>query len=440
MNNSADSSLQKPQSQQILERFTAMLIQRMEEMSSEEWVKTWIPAGCVGMPCNLNGRGYSGLNTFFLQLLSAMKGYIAPVFLTFNQAQKVGAMVKKGEKAFPVLYYEVLYKDQSGKSISRDAVKMMSMEEKANVKSIPLLKSYNVFNIAQTNLAEVKPDLVAKIGERFKLQYVTDTSGMYKNEALDNLIFKDKWVCPIFVKEAKGACYRPSKDVICMPLKEQFNKKGYSSEQVYVAGQAFYEAALHEMAHSTGHPSRLNRHQKVAFGEPEYAKEELVAELSSAVICHTLGFSKHIEDNNAAYLKSWISTLKEKPKFLESVMAAVNKAADFMIQRIDCENVLLKQNTILSNNDPSMDMPEINTLSKFDSVRLYQRPDNSYVISAIYQGQRLSPEKVTDSFWETAQKLQATDKCTFLQLKAEKVFASQIDNIERHKEKNLALA
>lgn len=440
MNKSPDSPIQKSQGQQILERFTNLLIQRMKEMSSDHWVKAWIPAGGVGMPCNLSGRGYSGFNTFFLQLLSAIKGYDTPVFLTFNQAQKVGAQVKKGEKSFPVLYYELLYKDQFGKRISEDNFKKMPIEEKANVKTLPLLKSYNVFNISQTNLQEVNPDLTAKLTERFKPSYVTDTSGMYKNEALDNLIFRDKWVCPIFVKESAKAFYKPSEDFICVPLKEQFNKKGYSSEQIYVAGQAFYETALHEMAHSTGHQSRLNRHTKTAFGEAEYAKEELVAELSAAVICHALGFSKHIETNNAAYLKAWISVLKEKPKFLESVMAAVNKASDFMIQRIDHENVLLKQNTILAKNNPSSEAQDVNALGKFDSVWIYQRPDNSHVISAVYQGQRLCPEKITDSLWETIGKLQEPEKCKFLQLKAEKIFAYQLDNITRQKEKNLALA
>lgn len=80
MNKSSDSPIQKSQGQQILERFTNLLIQRMDEMSSAQWVKAWIPAGCVGMPCNLSGRGYSGFNTFFLQLLSAVKGYDTPVF------------------------------------------------------------------------------------------------------------------------------------------------------------------------------------------------------------------------------------------------------------------------------------------------------------------------------------------------------------------------
>jgi hypothetical protein len=97
----------------------------------------------------------------------------------------------------------------------------------------------------------------------------------------------------------------------------------------------YYSSALHEMAHSTGTESRLNRVKGDRFGDPKYAKEELVAELTAANTGYALGFDKRILDNNAAYLDGWISVLKENPKFIVSVMADVNKASNMVLEAVD---------------------------------------------------------------------------------------------------------
>jgi hypothetical protein len=120
------------------------------------------------------------------------------------------------------------------------------------------------------------------------------------------------WICPIHCDKPSGnAFYRPSSDEIVLPMKAQFNK-GNSNEAIYKDGMEFYSTALHEMAHSTGTAQRLNRLSGDKFGDPKYAKEELVAELTSAMIGNSMGFDKRILNNNAAYLDNWIGALKEK--------------------------------------------------------------------------------------------------------------------------------
>jgi antirestriction protein ArdC len=112
-------------------------------------------------------------------------------------------------------------------------------------------------------------------------------------------------------------------------MKRQFNLGG-TDEEIFLAGQEFYSTMLHEMAHSTGSKNRLNRLGGSAFGSEDYAKEELVAELTAALIGHSLGFNTRVRENNAAYLSSWLKSLKEEPKFLVSVLSDVSKAAQMI--------------------------------------------------------------------------------------------------------------
>ena len=103
------------------------------------------------------------------------------------------------------------------------------------------------------------------------------------------------------------------------------------------------------MTHSTGIAERLNRDMKGHFGDPKYAKEELVAELSAAMIGNTMGFDKRITNNSAAYIDSWLHTLREEPRFIMSVMADVNKASNLIIKKIDEQKLALDEKPILNN-------------------------------------------------------------------------------------------
>lgn len=325
-----------------LQQFAELIISRMQEMqqSGREWRKEWLSHSYNDLPRNIGGRAYSASNAFFLSLLSQARGWKAPLFMTFNQAHEYGAMVQKGEKAWPVIYWNLSIKDENGRKVDGATFDNMSQADKAKCKVVPFLKYFSVFNVDQTNLAEVKPELYASILERYTPKIATDTNGMYVNEALDRMVEKQEWVCPIFPKPQDSAFYRPSSDVVMIPSKEQF-KKGTDAESIYLDGQAYYSTMLHEMAHSTGHESRLNRLEKTKFGDEKYAKEELVAELTSALTGQTMGFSTVIADNNAAYLGSWISAMREEPKFIVSVMADVDKASKMVFENIDKQRLAL---------------------------------------------------------------------------------------------------
>lgn len=326
----------------VLQQFSELIISRMEDIRSKgkEWRKEWFTTSFNDLPRNIGGRAYSASNAFLLGLLAQAMGYKTPVFMTFNQAHDFGAMIKKGEKSFPVIYWNLSIKDETGNRIETSRYNNMSRSEQAKCKVVPFLKFYRVFNIDQTNLAEVKPEFHARLVERYKPQTLSDTNGMYVNQAIDRMVDTNGWVCPIRPVKGDHAFYRPSDDFIQVPVKSQFKVNG-DADAVYLGGQSYYSTMLHEMAHSTGHAARLNRLESARFGDAKYAKEELVAELSSALTGMTMGFRTEITDNNAAYIDSWISTLREEPKFIVSVMADVDKASKMIFEHIDRQRIEL---------------------------------------------------------------------------------------------------
>lgn len=340
--------------QAALDKFAAMMIGRMEQMKASDWKKGWIggASGYAGLPQNVGGRNYSGSNSLFLQLHTAANGYDLPVYLTFKQAHNLKAHVLKGEKAFPVVYWDMLVKDKNGQKISSDEYRAMSREERKDLEAIPFIKAFPVYNVAQTNLAEVQPERMQKLLEKFKVPELRDTEGMYAHAALDRMVQTQGWLCPIQAdKRVDGAFYSPSADRIVVPLKEQFNI-GNTPEEVYRGGMEYYSTMLHEMTHSTMTADRLNREMGGKFGDPKYAKEELVAELTAAMISHSMGFDSKITDNSAAYLDSWIGVLKKEPKFIVSIMADVNKASDLILDHVDKQRLALGEQPYLAKNDP----------------------------------------------------------------------------------------
>lgn len=332
-----------------LQRFAEMLIKRMEEMQ-KDWHKGWIGGGSMfGLPQNISGRTYEGSNAFLLFLHTAENGYKAPVYMTYGQLHKEGAHVLKGEKAVPVFKWGFSIKDKDGKKVTEEEFHNMTDDEKKECKRRPFLKIYPEFNIDQTNMSEVNKDKYDAVVSQFrKTDVPTITDGMYVNKAIDRMMEKQEWVCKIqYDKEEKGAYYSPAKDIVVLPTKAQFRIHPDDPEECFKDGQEYYGTALHEMAHSTGHPSRLDRLKPAAFGSPEYAKEELVAELTSAMVGNTLGFDRRISDNNVAYLQNWTSALRKEPKFIVSVMADVNKASRIIIENIDKQRIALGEKPLV---------------------------------------------------------------------------------------------
>ena len=390
--NQSSSSERQGQGNKAIDKFTEMMIDRMERLKAGDWKKGWIGGGTVmGMPQNLTGRNYSGSNSFFLQLDSAMHSYRTPVYMTFHQAMNEGLHIKKGSTSMPVIYWDLTVKDKDGHKVSRDDYRNMTESERQLCDVRPFMKSYMVFNIDQTNLEEVNKEKYDKVIDRFKAPELRDTKGMYVNAALDRMFERQEWICRVQTdKMSDSAYYSPSRDIVVLPKKEQFNI-GSTPEEIYKDGMEYYSSALHEMTHSTGTPERLNRTKGDKFGDDKYAKEELVAELSAAMMGNAMGFDARILDNNAAYLDGWIATLREDPKFIVSVMADVNKASGMVLEEIDKQKIALGEKPL---TDKYKGIQNAAMTAEYEDAAIIKTRSGDYAIRASYNGRSLGMKPI----------------------------------------------
>ena len=341
-----------------LDTFAELMMERIKAID-KDWQKPWIEKGSFMMPRNLSGRPYNGINTFLLLLYSAKQKFDMPVFVTHNQiaydlnnksklkedktekpavdlnpteGENPGFVhVLKGEKAFPVfLSIPTVREKDTNKPITLSEYNDMTKEEQERYYVRSYTHVYNVYNLQQTNLKEARPELYAKIEAKFK---ELDKNGivpmeegqMFKFAPLDKMVAENKWICPVRFEENKGAYYSPSKNEIVFPPKKNF-----------IDGESFYGNLLHEMTHSTGSKELFGRlENKTDDRKFDYAREELVAEMSAAVVAHQYGFDKHIKDDSAAYLKSWLGSLKEDPSFLKTTLDDVKRASGFINGKIE---------------------------------------------------------------------------------------------------------
>lgn len=352
------SAGRKNKSDEILKKFADMMVKIIKKANANNWKKGWmgVNGSIQGLPQNISGRTYSGGNSFFLMFNTAEKGYKTPVYMTFKQAKEQNLHVKSGEKSVPIFKWGLSIKDENGKRVSEEDYNAMSQDERATMDVRPFPKMFHVFNIDQTNLEEVNKKRYDAIVARFQTpeQEVKDTEGMYVNEALDRMFEQKAWHANIqYDKPADQAFYRPSTDTIVLPMKEQF-KLGKTPEEVYHDGMEYYSTALHEMAHSTGHESRLDR-KFGAQGTDNYAHEELIAEMTSALVGSTMGFDRKILENNANYLSGWLSRLRDKPETITTIMTDVGKASDMIIEKVDEQRIALNQTPLKAGNLDGLD-------------------------------------------------------------------------------------
>ena len=380
----ASSSVSSSYSDAVIQQFADMMIKRMEDMKESNWKKGWMDGrGDAGFPRNaLTGRQYNGINPFMLMYNTIEHEYTTSMYLTARQLFSMNESLKdpstgkialenldkvmkinKGEKAFPVYYMIHKYKDMQGKEYSDQEYNDLSEEQRKDIKAYFYPKVHHLFNIDQTNMKEVNPSLYNSFVDKYtKRPSLPDSDGMYFNEDIDSLLAHSKpsvwksgkdnlsWYCPIDqTADISSPHYNLSKDFIKVPLKNQY-KSSDSKEGVFADGQEFYATLLHEMAHSTGPKGRLNRDLSGSFGDKKYAKEELVAELSAALISSTMGFDKRINDNNAKYVSSWLKVLKEEPSFIKTVLSDVGKASDMIIEKIDEQRIDLNQTLLRDSN------------------------------------------------------------------------------------------
>lgn len=319
-----------------LDRFADLMIERIKAID-KDWQKPWLSDSSLSIPRNLSGRRYNGMNSLMLLLHCEKEGYKLPVFCTFDRVAKLNmdkgkskeelpqVHVNKGEKSFPVFIttYTVIDKDTKEK-IPYEDYKKLSKEDREQYNVYPKSQVYNVFNVDQTNIAQARPELYAKLQETALINHPIPNGEVYTNTFLDAMVENNAWVCPINPQHQDKAFYSISKDAITIPEKSQF-----------IDGQSYYGTMLHEMTHSTGAESRLNRLKACQFGDDAYAREELVAELGSALICQENGISKHIKDDSAAYLKAWLESLQESPEFIKSTLQDVRKATSVISRRME---------------------------------------------------------------------------------------------------------
>lgn len=273
--------------QEVTDRITALL-----KNGVCPWKRDWTATAAT--PRNWNGRPYRGINWLLLGSLA----YDTPVFLTFKQALELGGAVRKGEKGHLVTFWKFFKTNETD-------------PETGKKKVIPMLKHFTVFNVAQCDgLPEIKAPAVRDIPPVEAAEAVI--ASMPQRPAIH--------------QNGNGQCYyRPATDSVHMTSKTAFRTP-----------EGWYSTLFHELAHSTGHASRLNRKgvtEKAAFGSETYSREELVAELTAANLCAETGISAPILENQAAYVKGWLAALQDDPKALVWAAGKAARAADFILNR-----------------------------------------------------------------------------------------------------------
>ena len=331
-----------------LDKFAELMIEKIKAIKSD-WHKPWFTEGSMKWPKNLSGREYNGMNAIGLMLHCEKNGYTIPVFCTFNRVNGLNystgkdgerkpltdgngerlptVSVNKGEKAFPVMLtsFTVVHKETRQKLPYED-YKKLTDEQKKDYNVYPKLNVYQVFNIDQTNMREARPELYERIvAENDIAKQASVDMEKFSFPVMDEMIKHNLWCCPIRLVHQDEAYYSPSRDEIVLPEKTQF-----------MNGEAFYGTAFHEMIHSTGEQSRLDRLKPGSiFGSAEYSREELVAELGAALVASRYGIVKNIKSDSAAYLKSWLDNLKESPDFIKTTLQDVKRASFMLGHRID---------------------------------------------------------------------------------------------------------
>lgn len=338
----------KSSEDRALDLFADMMIERIQSLSSKDgWKKPWFTEGSLSWPKNLSGREYNGMNALMLMMHCEKNGYKLPVFCTFDRVaglnftkDKQGkrqqvkgkggevlpqVSILKGEKSFPVFIttFTVVNKETKER-VNYDDYRQMSEELRQQYNVYPKLQVYNVFNISQTNLQEARPELYKKVEESCMQSKPMEMGDDYSFPPVDKMIKEDGWICPIKPLFGDSAYYSISKNEIVIPEKKQFKD-----------GESFYSNLFHEMTHSTGAEGQLDRIKPTSFGSEEYAREELVAELTAALTAQRYGMTKHLKGDSAAYLKSWLDSLKESPQFIKTTLMDVKKASSMLTQHID---------------------------------------------------------------------------------------------------------
>lgn len=301
----------------VTERLIGML-----ESGTAPWQKPW-DAGIAAMnrPHNFNGRPYHGVNALMLWCTAIDKGYEDPRWLTFKQVNKLGGHVNKGEKAQIVEYWQWEKEVENPETGEKEKVPLEH----------PKVYRAAVFNADQcTGLPKLR----------------RQAQKWSPVERAENIIAANG--VPVTHNTDGSAFYSPGGDFICLPPRESF-----------ATVDAYYSTLLHEVGHSTGHPTRLNREFGGQFGSEGYAREELRAELASTFLCGELGIATTGSDEqHAAYVKSWVSALKNDYNEIFKAAADAEKICNYLYER-EKEYLQLKEQGI----EPQVKQPAAESIN-----------------------------------------------------------------------------
>ncbi len=288
----------------IYQRVTDTIIRDLEQ-GARSWTKPWTTTSKDSdsiRPLRHDGTPYRGINVLILWSEAIEHGYASPTWMTYRQAQALGAQVRKGEHGATVVY---------AKTIERVDDDLTTGDE--TVRRIPMLRAYTVFNTDQIDgLPAPTPAQPSAIAESVSTRI----------ERADTFIAATG---AAIVHKGNRACYIPSADRIEMPLYGQFIDTRTAS-----AAEGYYATVLHELIHWTSPPHRCDRDLGKRFGDHAYAREELVAEIGAAFLCADLSIALEPRPDHAAYLANWLTVLKSDKRAIFTAAALAQKAVDWL--------------------------------------------------------------------------------------------------------------
>jgi len=265
------------------------------------WRKPW--AGGLRPQNPITGTIYKGINAVILNCYSYSR--TLPLWFTMNNAKKLGARIALEEmkKSIPICFYKTF--ESKTETEIRNGVEVP--------KKIFMLRYYRVWNIDQLEDCEK----LQKIRDKFAVKTIDFEPIEKAQKIVEN--YKD---CPS-IRTGGNASYSPSQDIITVPAQKSF-----------ITSEDYYSTLYHEMVHSTGHGSRLNRDSITkadSFGSEQYSKEELVAEMGATILANEACIAQDLYDNSVAYMRSWVKKLKDNPKWLIQSATQAEKASHYIL-------------------------------------------------------------------------------------------------------------
>lgn len=306
--------------QTALRQHRDLLIQKIREFIRSRQTAPWMPD--LHPPQNINGRRYDNMNQIILSLQCQHRSFKTGVFLTAHQIQEDNIRINKGERCTYISHNDVHYVSPDKKKLSVSEYNQLDSSEKQKYTIQSKQRYYGVFNIEQTNFPEKHPDAWNIFLEQYSAEKHAQGDD-YINPGLDKLIKDNGWICNITLDTPSSPGYSWREDNISM-----------ASLSEYESPMEYYSNALHAMANSTGHRSRLARGFD-KFEDSRFAKEELVSSLAASLIGKRLDMTVLPHQNCHQYLEQWIQSLENDPGFILSLSDDIKRAAYAMHKGID---------------------------------------------------------------------------------------------------------